>query len=45
LAHSPADCKRLRTHLKEVRENGVLFDTPRFVKNLESRLQTLSANL
>jgi predicted O-linked N-acetylglucosamine transferase (SPINDLY family) len=45
LATSPADCKRLRDHLALVRKQGVLFDTPLFVKNLETRLLALVAAL
>ena len=45
LATQPAECQRLRAHLAQVHENGVLFDTPLFVKNLEERLQTLVTRL
>jgi predicted O-linked N-acetylglucosamine transferase (SPINDLY family) len=41
LAQHPEECQRLRTHLAEVRRSGALFDTPRFVKNLEDRLKRL----
>lgn len=41
LATSPAECGRLREHLQTARTNGVLFDTPRFVRNLEQRLKEL----
>jgi predicted O-linked N-acetylglucosamine transferase (SPINDLY family) len=41
LAQHPEECQRLRTHLEEVRRSGALFDTPRFVKNLEDRLKRL----
>jgi predicted O-linked N-acetylglucosamine transferase (SPINDLY family) len=41
LANAPEQCQRIRLHLKQVRENGVLFDTPRFVRNLEERLKRL----
>ena len=45
LATQPADCQRLRSHLHEVRNSGVLFDTSRFARNLEAQLQTLVAEL
>ena len=45
LAGNHADCQRLREHLKLVRESGVLFDTGRFARNLELRLQELVAAL
>lgn len=45
LAAQPTECQRLRAHLAEVHQNGALFDTPLFVKNLENRLQTLVAQL
>ncbi len=45
LAKSPAHCSRIREHLKQVREGGVLFDTPRFVRHLEARLKNLVAEL
>ena len=45
LATDPARCKALRDKLAAVRENGVLFDTPRFVRDLEVRLQQLVAAL
>lgn len=38
LAHDPARIAGLRTRLQTVREAGVLFDTPRFVRELEQRL-------
>lgn len=38
LALEPGRCTEIRAKLAEVRETGVLFDTPRFVKELESRL-------
>ncbi|WP_404300660.1 tetratricopeptide repeat protein [Alicycliphilus denitrificans] len=43
LAQSPADCQRLRQHLADTREHGVLFDTPRFVQHLEAAFQQLCA--
>jgi predicted O-linked N-acetylglucosamine transferase (SPINDLY family) len=45
LAANPQDCKRLRDHLAVVHESGALFDTPLFVRNLETRLQELVAAL
>ena len=45
LANNPGECARLSAKLADVRENGVLFDTPRFVKNLESRLKDLVGDL
>lgn len=45
LANDPARCAALRIQLAAVRENGVLFDTPLFVRELESRLQELVAGL
>jgi predicted O-linked N-acetylglucosamine transferase (SPINDLY family) len=44
LATRPAECRRLRAHLNGVKENGVLFDTPRFTRNLESEFMRLVAN-
>jgi len=32
---------RVREHLRQVHENGTLFDTPKFVKDLEFRLKKL----
>jgi predicted O-linked N-acetylglucosamine transferase (SPINDLY family) len=45
LANNPQECQRLRDHLKAVHDSGALFDTPLFVRNLETRLQQLVANL
>ena len=45
LADNPQECQRLRAHLQQVRENGTLFDTPRFVKNLEREFKRLAAEL
>jgi predicted O-linked N-acetylglucosamine transferase (SPINDLY family) len=42
LATAPGRCGALREQLRQVREQGVLFDTPRFVKNLEQALLTLA---
>ena len=41
LAQEPTELQRIRSHLVEVRECGVLFDTPRFAKCLEQRLLEL----
>lgn len=41
LAREPGACQRLRDHLTRTKENGVLFDTPRFVRNLEEHLWAL----
>lgn len=45
LATQPTECARLRAHLAQVHENGALFDTPLFVKNLENRLYALVTQL
>lgn len=45
LANDPEACGRLREHLHDVHENGVLFDTPRFVRNLEGCFKQLLAEL
>lgn len=45
LANDPARCVALRTRLGSVRESGVLFDTPRFVRDLERRFRQLVAGL
>ena len=45
LANNPARCKSLREKLGDVREHGVLFDTPLFVHALEGRLQQLVDSL
>ena len=42
LANDPAEMARLRAHLQAVRSEGVLFDTSRFVRNLEERLLPLA---
>jgi len=42
LANDPQEMARLRAHLRSVRNQGVLFDTPRFVRNLEERLVPLA---
>ena len=43
LAFKPDECQRLRQHLQQVRESGVLFDTPRFVRNLEAEFKRLAS--
>ena len=45
LANNPVECKRMREHLEDVHENGVLFDTPKFVCELEGKLMQLIAGL
>lgn len=45
LARDPARCAALRNRLATVRDTGVLFDTPLFVRDLETRLQDLVAGL
>jgi predicted O-linked N-acetylglucosamine transferase (SPINDLY family) len=45
LANDPTRCAALRNTLEAVREHGVLFDTPQFVRNLEARFQGLVAAL
>lgn len=41
LAQAPQELRRLRGELAKVRESGVLFDTPRFARNLESHFRKL----
>ena len=41
LAQDRAHCAALRLHLAETKKSGVLFDTPRFARALEDRLQAL----
>ena len=41
LASSSERCLQIRQHLRSVRNSGVLFDTPKFVRALESRLLAL----
>ena len=41
LAQDSARCQALRAHLAGVRAEGALFDTPRFVRDLEVRLKEL----
>ena len=45
LGQAPEMCRQLSEHLKQGREHGVLFDTPRFVRNLETALQQLVSAL
>jgi predicted O-linked N-acetylglucosamine transferase (SPINDLY family) len=45
LANDSVRCLRLREHLSEVRDHGVLFDTPLFVRSLEVRLMGLVDDL
>jgi len=45
LATAPEQCRRIRERLHEVKANGVLFDTPRFVRNLEKHFQRLVTGL
>ena len=45
LANDPARCTALRDKLGAVREHGALFDTPQFVRDLETRFQDLVAGL
>ena len=44
LGNNPAECQRLKKHLLDDHETGVLFDTPRFVRNLESRFLELATH-
>jgi predicted O-linked N-acetylglucosamine transferase (SPINDLY family)/glycosyltransferase involved in cell wall biosynthesis len=45
LAQHPEECVRMRAHLNEQRLSGVLFDTPRFVSNLEHNFKQLVEKL
>jgi predicted O-linked N-acetylglucosamine transferase (SPINDLY family) len=45
LAAAPAELARLRQRLRDVKERGALFDTPRFVRNLEAQFKRLAAEL
>ncbi len=45
LAVAPQECTAFRARLKSVKSTGVLFDTPRFVRQLETRLQEIAADL
>ena len=41
LAKNPQHCLQIRERLQAVRASGALFDTPRFVRDLETRFQDL----
>ncbi|MFL9917766.1 tetratricopeptide repeat protein [Paraburkholderia fungorum] len=41
LAQAPQELLRFQTLLAQVKANGVLFDTPRFARNLEQRFREL----
>lgn len=41
LATTPAACRQLKTQLQDMKRQGVLFDTPKLVRELESVLLTL----
>jgi len=45
LANAPQECQRLRDVLKDVKENGPLFDTKRFVRHLEKHFKRLVGEL
>lgn len=45
LAKNPKECQRMRKYLYDVHENGVLFNTPLFVKNLEIQFKELIEKL
>jgi predicted O-linked N-acetylglucosamine transferase (SPINDLY family) len=45
LAHDSATLARMRQHLVRERTQGRLFDTPRFVRNLEAAFLDLAASL
>jgi predicted O-linked N-acetylglucosamine transferase (SPINDLY family) len=45
LAQAPEELVRLRASLADTKENGALFDTPRFARNLEQRFKELVAAL
>lgn len=45
LATAPDQCARIRAHLQQVRKDGVLFDTKRFVRDLEKHFKRLIAEL
>ncbi len=42
LAHTPGACAALQAKLEQTKTNGVLFDTPHFVRALETQLQALA---
>ena len=35
LAQQPAQCRAYREHLRSIHDQGVVFDTAKFVRNLE----------
>ena len=41
LANAPQRCQLLRKRLRQIREDGVLFDTARFTRNLEAHFARL----
>ncbi len=43
LALHPESCRRLRDHLRDVRNDGPLFDTPRLTRHLETAFKHLPA--
>lgn len=45
LAQAPDRCTELKAHLQKVRTDGVLFDTPRFARNLEQHFKRLVTEL
>ena len=45
LAQDRPRVQALRAHLAETKKSGVLFDTPRFARELEDRLHALVAGL
>ncbi|MCP3728301.1 acetylglucosamine transferase [Paraburkholderia sp. CNPSo 3272] len=45
LAHDPAELRRLRGELAQVKESGVLYDTPKFVRNLEKHFKRVVGEL
>jgi predicted O-linked N-acetylglucosamine transferase (SPINDLY family) len=45
IAKDENSCAQYREHLKHIREEGVLFNTPLFVRNLEEKLEKLVGNL
>lgn len=45
LANTPEQCQRIREHLKQEKESGVLFNTPCFVRNLEKHFKRIVSAL
>jgi predicted O-linked N-acetylglucosamine transferase (SPINDLY family) len=45
LANAPQKCLLLRKNLRQVRENGILFDTACFTRNLEAHFTRLVSSL